>query len=177
VSDPKQAAKRDAILKRVASPHAQGETRPADAPLDWDDIGFLSHGLVFGHRLLHQATKGVTERYSLGPRGGWTLNLISRGIVHPHELSEVLRIGRSLVSAELSRMTEAGLIVSETAPNDRRHTELTLTTEGQKALNEVRGELFRILTEALSGYSPDQVRLMSRMLYDLQASARGASPG
>ncbi len=169
--DPDKTAHRDEILGRLKTPFGQGTARPDSAPLDWDDIGYLSHGLVFGNRPLLQATRPVTERYSLGPRGGWMLNLISGGLVHPHELSDVLQIGRSLVSAELARLVEAGLIESRTGSRDRRRSELALTDEGNKALAEIRAELFRILTEALAGYSPAQVRMLATMLHELRAQA------
>ncbi|MEO7247653.1 MAG: hypothetical protein ABIW31_04295, partial [Novosphingobium sp.] len=109
----------------------------------------------------------MTERYSLGPRGGWMLNLISGGLVHPHELSDVLKIGRSLVSAELARLLEAGLAESRTGSLDRRRSELALTDEGRKALAEIRADLFHILTSALAGYTPAQVRMLATMLHDL----------
>jgi len=166
--------RRDAILRRMSSPAALGLERPAGTPLDWDDIGYLSHGLVFGNRPLLKATQAVTERYALGPRGGWMLNLISGGIVHPHELSEVLRIGRSLVSAELAKLTEAGLIESRTGQSDRRRSELALTESGQAALVEIRDELFRILSDALRDYSPDEVRTLARMLNRLNSIADSA---
>ena len=169
-----QATHRDAVLGRLQSTLHEGAQRPDSVPLDWDDIGFLSHGLVFGNRLLLQSTRAVTEQYSLGPRGGWMLNLISGGLVHPHELSDVLKIGRSLVSAELARLTEAGLIESRTGVTDRRRTELALTAIGNKALAQIRAELFRILTEALAGYSPAQVRMLAKMLQDLRVKAAAA---
>lgn len=165
------AAPRDAILSLLKHPSHHGTDRPDAVPLDWDDIGYLSHGLVIGNRPLLQATGAVTERYSLGPRGGWMLNLIAGGVVHPHELSALLKIGRSLVSAELTRLTEAGLIESQTGQTDRRRSELALTARGKAALAEIRAELFRILTGALTGYSPAQVRLLAKMLHDLQAAS------
>ncbi len=168
-------ARRDAILSRFQPKQAEGDAWKDDSPLVWDDIGSLSHGLVFGPRPLLQATRGVTERYSLGPRGGWMLNLIGAGLFHPHELSDVLKIGRSLVSAELTRLTEAGLVTSTIGKADKRRSELKLTESGQAALEEIRSELFGSLTSALKDYTPSQVRLMTKMLHDLHSSA-AASP-
>ena len=171
--------RRDAILRRVTSHAARSPQHKAGAPLDWDDIGYLSHGLIFGNRPMLRATEAVTERYALGPRGGWMLNLISGGLVHPHELSNVLRIGRSLVSAELARLVEAGLVESRTGHPDRRRSELVLTETGLAALAEIRRDLFRILSEALVGYTPDEIRAFAAMLNKLDASvgSAGASPG
>jgi DNA-binding MarR family transcriptional regulator len=168
-------ARRDAILSRFKPKQAEGDPAKDESPLVWDDIGYLSHGLVFGPRPLLQATRSVTERYSLGPRGGWMLNLIGIGLFHPHELSDVLKIGRSLVSAELARLTEAGLVTSSIGKSDKRRSELMLTELGQAALEQIRSELFGGLTSALKGYTPDQVRLLAKMLHDLHDSA-AASP-
>lgn len=164
-------ARRDAILSRFQPKQTEGEVWKDESPLVWDDIGSLSHGLVFGPRPLLQATRGITERYSLGPRGGWMLNLIGAGLFHPHELSDVLKIGRSLVSAELTRLTEAGLVTSSTGKADKRRSELKLTASGEAALAEIRAELFRSLTSALKGYTPGQIRLLTKMLHDLHDSA------
>lgn len=139
-------------------------------PLAWEDIGALVQGLAFAERPLRRATAGVTERYSLGPRGAWTLNLISAGFVYPHELADIFEIGRSLVSAELTRLTDAGLITSKPG-RDRRRTELGLTDLGEAALAEVRGELDGIIRTALAGYTVDDVRLCARMLRDLRQAA------
>src|ERR1043166_1525787 len=146
---------RDELLRRVDRTVREGGVTTA---LGWDDIGLLVQGLAFADRPLQQATAKVTERYSLGPRGAWTLNLIDHGFVYPHELADIFEIGRSLVSAEISRLTEAGLITSKPG-KDRRRTELGLTELGEAALAEIRGELDRVLRAGLSGYSIDDVRL------------------
>lgn len=160
---------REAILNRITRQRARDDNRPDTAPLDWDDVGFLAQGLTFAGRPLNHATKSITERYSLGPRGTAVLNLIHAGVVYPNELSQVLHIGRSLVSAELARLTEAGLITS--APGtDRRTTTLSLTEAGQRVHAEARDEIHRTLTGALAAYTPAEVRHFSRMLQDLRAA-------
>lgn len=166
---------REAILDRLTQPRAREGGVAEDAPLDWNDIGFLCQGLVFGARPMHEAISDVVERHSLGPRGGWILNLIAGGIAFPNDLSEVFRVGRSLISAELVRLTEAGLIESEPGETDRRRTRLSLTANGKAAHIEIRDSLFRSLTAALADYTPDEVRLLSRMLQDLRLSAQHPS--
>ncbi len=161
---------RDAIFRRIgATQFLTGEREPG-TPLDWDDFGFLCQGLSFAPRALFVVTREITERYSLGPRGAWMLNLISAGIVYPHELSNVFHIGRSLISAELARLTEAGLIESRPGATDRRRSELALTKLGEKVHDEIRDGLANMLTKALSAYSPDEVRLAARILRDLRVN-------
>ncbi|MET0251194.1 MAG: MarR family winged helix-turn-helix transcriptional regulator [Novosphingobium sp.] len=154
---------REQLLRRI------GHDVPPDraGPLDWNDIGHLVQGLAMAGRPLRLATAPVTERHGLGPRGAWILNLIAAELVYPHQLADVLQIGRSLISAELARLGEAGL--TSTRPGrDRRRTELMLTEAGRAALAETRAELDRIVRAAFAGYSPEDVRLCARMLGDLR---------
>jgi len=163
---------RDELLRRIDRTLREGT---APGPLAWEDIGLLVQGLAFADRPLRQATARITERHSLGPRGAWTLNLIDIGFVYPHELADIFEIGRSLVSAEIARLTEAGLITSNPG-KDRRRTELRLTELGEAALAEVRSELDGIVRAGLAGYSVDEVRLCARMLRDLREASSPPPP-
>ena len=142
-----------------------------DSAVSWDEIAFLAEGLAFGPRALHAATARVTERYDLGPRGAWILNVISHGIAYPLELSLIFRVGRSLITAELSRLTEAGLIDARPGKDDRRKTELTLTPLGQEASAEIRAELSTIFKQRLTGFSAEEIRRAAEVLRALGREA------
>lgn len=163
---------REAILNRLGDEAWRGAERPKGAPLTWDDLGLLCHGLVFAARPIMAASKDVTERNSLGPRGAWLINLIDAGVVYPHELSEVMGIGRSLMSAELARLTDAGLITSKPGATDKRRTELALTEKGLEEHKVIHAEIDRILRAGLANYTPDEVRMFTRMLRDMRENAR-----
>lgn len=135
----------------------------ADA-IGWEETSFLAEGLAFGPRALRAATAKVTERYSLGPRGAWILNVISHGVAYPLELSQVFCVGRSLITAELSRLTEAGLVDARPGKDDRRKTELTLTPLGREASTEIREEFLRIVRRRLAGFDAQEVRLVAEAL-------------
>ncbi|MBW8753706.1 MAG: winged helix DNA-binding protein [Sphingomonadales bacterium] len=161
---------RERLLRRVD--HMRSGPIEA-APLAWPDIAFLVHGMAMASGPVQHATDSVTSRHDLGPRGTSIINLIAIGIKHPHELAEIMQIGRSLVSAELARLTEAGLIVSRQGEQDRRRSELTLTPVGEAVLDEIRFALSRLVTESLGHYRPEELRLCSRILSDIQESIRG----
>jgi DNA-binding MarR family transcriptional regulator len=170
VSEQGEPSPREKLLDRIE----RLRSGPIETgPLAWGDIAFLVHGMAFASGPLHFATDAVTERFDLGPRGTWVLNLVAIGLNHPHELAAVLGIGRSLVSAELARLAEAGLIVSHPGENDRRRSELALTRVGEAALEEVRAELARLVSESLGHYTPAELRLCSRILADMQTAVRG----
>ena len=144
--------------------------------LGWDELGMVCEGLAFAQRPLRAATRRVTRQYDLGPRGAWILNLISSGKVFPLDLSEVLKAGRSLITAELARLTEAGLITASPGLHDRRRTELSLTKSGQTACQLVRDEMARIVRRNLADYSAEEIRLFSRMLRDVRALEENETP-
>jgi DNA-binding MarR family transcriptional regulator len=142
-----------------------------------DELAFLAEGLAYGPRALLSATRNVTARYDLGPRGAWIVNVISHGITYPLELATTFGVGRSLITAELARLVEAGLIASRPSDSDRRKTELTLTPLGEAASQEVRAEFVNIVNTRLSGFSPEELRLASEVLralsYDENESPEG----
>lgn len=148
-------------LNRSTPPRA-AHNGPAE--IDWEEIAFLAEGLAFGPRVLRAATAKVTERYSLGPRGAWIVNVISHGIAYPLELASIFGVGRSLITAELSRLTEAGLIDARPGRDDRRRIELTLTPLGHKASTEIREELAAIIRRRLAGFDGHDTRLAAEVL-------------
>jgi DNA-binding MarR family transcriptional regulator len=148
-------------MRKIVSSHA-GDKRTG--PLDWEDIGFLCEGLAFAQRPLREGTERITRQYDLGPRGAFILNLLSNGLMYPLDLANALGCGRSLITAELSRLTDAGLVATRPGTVDRRRVELTLTPEGQEATTAIRQETSRIIRDNLCGYSVDEIRKFAEML-------------
>src|SRR4051794_40566389 len=78
--------------------------------LSWEDIGFFGNAIAIASRQWRTAAKQVRDEYSLGPHGPWIIGLIaSNQVVYPSDLTKILRCGRSLISAELNKLNEAGL--------------------------------------------------------------------
>ena len=145
------------------------EKNPLEAEsLGWNELGLVAEGLAYAQRPLRAATRQVTQHYDLGPRGAWILSLISGGRCYPLDLSKALKAGRSLITAELVRLTRAGLVTATADSEDRRRSQLALTPLGQQACERVRAEMARIVRRNLSAYSPDQVRLFISMLRDVR---------
>ncbi len=165
--------RRDEVLSRILASETAGGVAGSSQALSQAELLRVSEGLAFAMRPLRAATGEVTGKYSLGPRGAWILSLISGGACFPLELSLALKTGRSLITAELARLTEAGLITARADEKDRRRSVLALTPLGQAACQQVRDKMSRIIRENLSGYSADEIRLFSRML----RAVRGAESG
>jgi DNA-binding MarR family transcriptional regulator len=157
----------EGLLALTASEGGQVLTASIDT-MGWDELGVVCEGIAYASRLLRAATWPVTRQYSLGPRGAFILNLVSLGARYPLDLANAMKCGRSLITAELTRLTDAGLIVAKPGEKDRRRSELALTAAGEEACQRVRREMERLLKHTLAAYSPDEVRLFSRMLRDVR---------
>jgi DNA-binding MarR family transcriptional regulator len=135
--------------------------------LSWEEIGFICEGLVLAPRPQKAATQKITEEYSLGPRGAWICVLISIGeVVFPLDLTKFFQIGRSLITAELTRLSDAGLISYGKSTSDGRRVELTLTPLGQSVQRRVKAELSKLVSRQLAPYTRAQALLFGRMLHD-----------
>ena len=152
----------------------------ADAPeLSWEEIGYICEGLVVAPRPQREATQSIIAEYSLGPRGAWIAVLISIGeVVYPLDLTKFFQIGRSLITAELTRLSDAGLIGYRKSEGDGRRVELTLTPLGQSVQRRVKNELVKLVRRQLASYTREEALLFGRMLHDFGAIApKGAKLG
>jgi DNA-binding MarR family transcriptional regulator len=139
--------------------------------LSWDEIGFLCEGMSLASRPMSLATESITEEYSLGPRGAWITVLITTGEVYPLDLTRVFRVGRSLITAELTRLAEARLITYEKNASDGRRVELKLTPLGDSVQRRVKEELSKLVLKRLSSYKRSDILLCARMLRDFRVPA------
>jgi DNA-binding MarR family transcriptional regulator len=140
--------------------------------LSWDEIGFLCEGLSLASRPMGLAVRAITEEYSLGPRGAWITILIGAGqVFFPLDLTNVFQIGRSLITAELTRLTEAGLITYAKSASDGRRVELKLTALGDTVHRRVKEELSKLVLRRLSSYKREEALLCARMLRDFRLPA------
>jgi DNA-binding MarR family transcriptional regulator len=151
-----------------------GRTKPAQ--LSWEDIGFICEGLAFASRLLWSAIEDITDQYSLGPRGAWIVRLVGRSDMSPLDLTNVFRVGRSLITAELVRLTQAKLITYEKSATDGRRVELALTPLGRTVERRIKDSLTKLVTERLAAYSRDEILLCGSMLRDIRGPASQAVP-
>ena len=132
---------------------------------------YLLHTVGTTARRMLAIMEPINQQYSLGPRGASMLTLIDHGSVHPAELAEIYEVGRSLITAEVSRLMAAGLVIREGSSADKRRATLSLTPLGK----EGRAESFRTLQEAIEGslarYSEQERNLLLTMLIDLSGQS------
>jgi DNA-binding MarR family transcriptional regulator len=137
--------------------------RPALTPYE---IALFCNVLGVAPRHMMKAREAITAHYDLGPRGAWIIGLLEVGIHSPSELTEVLCIGRSLVTAEINRLFQAGLVAANQSTRDGRRIELELTDEGKRVSEELRATINEFVSSRLSGYSRRQVLDCIALLQD-----------
>jgi DNA-binding MarR family transcriptional regulator len=113
-----------------------------------------------------KAREGVTERFDLGPRGAWIIGLIEAGVNAPTALTDVLCIGRSLVTVEINRLLQANLVTGVRSEQDGRRTVLELTDEGKRVARELRDTVDEFVTSRLAGHTREEVLACIELLQD-----------
>ncbi|MCB2075134.1 MAG: hypothetical protein H6917_02895 [Novosphingobium sp.] len=142
------------------------------ASLSNEDVAIFCSVVGAAPRILVKARETITRRYDLGPRGAWILGLIEVGVTSPSHLSDQLRIGRSLLTAELGRLVRAGLIESRKHDEDRRRLVLSLTASGNAACDELRVDVTKFVNDRLSGYPREDVMRCVDMLREFGGADR-----
>ena len=140
--------------------------------LSWDEIGFICEGLSLAPQPMVLAVKDVTEEYSLGPRGAWiTILIATTAPIYPLDLAKTFGVGRSLITAELTRLAEAGILEFEQNAEDGRRTDLKLTPRGNTVQRRVKEGLSQLILRRLAAYSRDEILLCARLLHDFRVPA------
>ena len=129
-----------------------------------EEVAQFCRAIGVAPRALSRGATEFVSRHKLGRRGVWIMGLISVGLDSPSGLSEALCIGRSLLSAELARLTRAGLVATEKDAADGRRLKLALTEEGKAANGRLQQSLSRFVNDNLAGFSKEDALLCARLL-------------
>lgn len=137
-----------------------------------DEAGFFFNALSAARQRFGHVTGALSREHAIGPRGPWMVGMIGRRSVSPHELAHFFSIGRSLVTAELGQLQEAGLINYVKSATDGRRVELSLTPLGHELRAKLSHELANLLQTRLSGYSKAEIMAAARILSDFAEGFR-----
>ena len=91
-------------------------------------------------------------------------------------LTKIFQVGRSLITAELNRLTDAKLITYRQNDVDGRRFELALTPLGEKVCAQVKEETATLVLERLKSYTREEVLLCARMLRDFRLPDTADAP-
>lgn len=134
-----------------------------------EDVAYFCSAVGVALRPMNDASSLIAQKYDLGPRGPWILGMIQVGVTSPSRLSELLGIGRSLLTSELNRLSRAQLIDTRKHVGDGRRVMLSLTPEGTACNEQLRAHLTSLTQERLTGYSREEILLCTRLLRDFAA--------
>ena len=134
--------------------------------LDDAEIAHFLSVMGVAPRQLAETRETITSEFGLGPRGAWMLGMIEVGIDSPSRLADALRIGRSLATTELNRLSDAGLIEAKRGQGDGRRSQLRLTASGLEANERLGHALTTFVNTQLAGYTRDELLLCARILRD-----------
>lgn len=146
-------------------------SKPQPCVLDDAEIAHFLSVMGVAPRQLAETRETITSEFGLGPRGAWMLGMIEVGIDSPSRLADALRIGRSLATTELNRLSDAGLIETQRGEGDGRRSLLGLTGRGREASNRLRRALAAFVEDRLGHYSREELLLCARILRDFSGSA------
>ena len=149
---------------------------PARPDLNDEDVSMFCNVIGLGPRTMRTARAAITARYDLGPRGAWIMGMIETGITSPSALTEALCIGRSLVTAEINRLEQAGLVTGNQSAREGRRIVLELTREGKRASAELRVAVNDFVTSRLAGYSKEEVLACIALLQDFTGATTFGEP-
>jgi DNA-binding MarR family transcriptional regulator len=142
---------------------------------EWNLMRQVIEGLVIAQRPLRAAAQKVVQEYGLAQQGPFILSLIQGGIVYPLELSTTLRVSRSLITKEIAKLNDAGLVESVQDNGDKRRTRLALTENGMRVCEDVRRTIIVDIKQKLAGFSELQIVQFVQMLQALNGSLAGLS--
>jgi DNA-binding MarR family transcriptional regulator len=163
-------------LAKGQSGSAADRADAARPDLSAEEIAIFCNVIGVGPRQMMKAREEITERYDLGPRGAWIIGLIEVGVTSPSALTEVLCIGRSLVTAEINRLLQANLVAGVQSERDGRRTVLELTDEGWRVSRELREKVNEFVIGRLAGHTREEVLACIALLQDFVGGARFGDP-
>jgi DNA-binding MarR family transcriptional regulator len=101
--------------------------------------------------------------FSLSPTAAATLATIERrGPLSPSELARLEGVQRPTVTRAVGRMVDDGLVERLPDERDARGALLQITSEGRKALGELRRRKTAYLAQRLDGLEPAEREVLAR---------------
>jgi DNA-binding MarR family transcriptional regulator len=129
-------------------------------------IGNLSNSLGAIH-------SRYAQNHDLGARGIWTLSAISEGHASPGAIARLLMVPPSVVSGDLNRLLDAGLIERRRDGSDGRRLVYSLTEDGSALLSGAHSIYVSILGDKMASYPPEEIERLLRVLYEVSLHVRG----
>jgi DNA-binding MarR family transcriptional regulator len=161
-------------VQRPSSP-AQSPPDPAPAtdisigPSADSEITWLLHRAA---QRMRNATGEQAEKHGLQLRDYIVLSALHKTPdLTQIELAKALGLDKTTLMSQLDRLERTGLVVRRSDPRDRRARIPEITAAGNTLRAEVASDCASAEAAAVNSYSPGQVRLFHRMLFDIIGSS------
>ena len=106
--------------------------------------------------------------------GMMVLQLVLRkGPVTATGISQMLDMDKAMVSRQVAKLRELGLVDAEPAAEDRRVMLLTASAEARRLLDGIRERWAEAYHERFGGWSVEDLELLRDVLHRFNASAEG----
>jgi DNA-binding MarR family transcriptional regulator len=124
-------------------------------------IGRLARGL----RQTRAGTDLTPSQYEVFARIAW------RGRIPLSEIATVESLNPTLISRIVGKLEDAGLVVREQDPDDRRVAHAVCTDAGRALFEQIRHERTDVLSVALERLTKDELRTLTAALPVLETLA------
>ena len=149
------------------------QTGTGRASAEQADLDGILTGLVALYTDNRRLTKLVASRAKLtGPQLVVVKLLEQVGAMSLSQLSEAMRSGNSTITGIALRMEREGLVRRARSERDRRVVSLSLTSKGRRVAAEVPSEPIGIYRRALATLTPEEAKMLLRMLGRVTAEVR-----
>jgi DNA-binding MarR family transcriptional regulator len=155
---------------------ARTSTRPAAEATETEVGAALLDALRAVGRELRVAEREAEQQVGLPPAQVHTLRQLGeRPAASLAELAERTHTDPSSASIVVQRLVERGLVARTAASDDRRRTELAVTTAGRAVLRRAPFSAADRVAEALAGIGPQRAATLTRGLEALARALRTAA--
>jgi DNA-binding MarR family transcriptional regulator len=96
--------------------------------------------------------------------------LLHMGPLRVTDLAEVKQADPSTVSRQVAQLVKAGLARREADPVDGRASRLAVTPDGERACEKLRAARHALLSDALGGWSAEQVVTFADLFHEFNSS-------
>lgn len=132
----------------------------------WDNPRFRSWLSVLRaeRALVRNLTRSLAELDLKLPQLDMLMNLYRHPGISQHDLARRLLVGRSNISMLLPQLEEAGLILREGDPADRRVIRLSLTPHGESKLMDALDIYTALIEQVMNQSTPDECETVNSVM-------------
>ena len=99
--------------------------------------------------------------------------ILRKGPITATDISQMLDMDKAMVSRQITKLRDLGLVETEPAPEDRRVVLLTPSAKAEELLGAIRQKWAHAYHERFAGWSPDDLEHLRAALHRFNASAEG----